>query len=348
MADSEVPFRRHVEGFHLESAVKAARLSDSHRSFGAALSSGRHAEIVPLDPVTLVPPTDDCSTVGYSIDVDNHATVVWASGRRPDRWYVSRQREREVFEVVETAARTWRGGALFVQPLLGGFVIATSDCEWRSSGADRNAVIIDDHGHEIVADTIGGGIRHLQATSTGEIWVGYSDEGVYGNYGWNHPGPETPGCWGIARFDTSLTKVWDYAPRSLQDPDAPEDVISECYALNVTDDRAIACTYTDFPIVQIDRGGDVTVHRVGMEGADNILVSGQVCALFGGYGGDQDRVAIGELHEGGFDERGAGKLQLDRLPEGDLGPVFVSRGSQLNRLSDRSWLRWRLEVKPKP
>ncbi|MFP3381024.1 hypothetical protein SB767_32380, partial [Bacillus sp. SIMBA_069] len=87
---------------------------------------------------------------------------------------------------------------------------------------------------------------------------------------------------------------------------------------------------------------------VGMEGADNILVSGQVCALFGGYGGDQDRVAIGELHEGGFDERGAGKLQLDRLPEGDLGPVFVSRGSQLNRLSDRSWLRWRLEVKPKP
>ncbi|MFP3381434.1 hypothetical protein SB767_34510, partial [Bacillus sp. SIMBA_069] len=81
-------------------------------------------------------------------------------------------------------------------------------------GADRNAVIIDDHGHEIVADTIGGGIRHLQATSTGEIWVGYSDEGVYGNYGWNHPGPETPGCWGIARFDTSLTKVWDYAPRS--------------------------------------------------------------------------------------------------------------------------------------
>ena len=30
---------------------------------------------------------------------------------------------------------------------------------------------------------LGDGIAHVLATSTGQVWAGYFDEGIYGNYG---------------------------------------------------------------------------------------------------------------------------------------------------------------------
>ena len=42
---------------------------------------------------------------------------------------------------------------------------------------------------------LGDGIKHVQTTAAGDIWVGYFDEGVYGNYGWgNDPDSEPIGA----------------------------------------------------------------------------------------------------------------------------------------------------------
>jgi hypothetical protein len=42
----------------------------------------------------------------------------------------------------------------------------------------------DAQGRPSQGEVFGDDIAHVQATDTGEIWVGYFDEGVYGNYGW--------------------------------------------------------------------------------------------------------------------------------------------------------------------
>lgn len=287
--------------------------------------------------------TADCTPVGYSADVNGHAVVIWASGRRPTRWFLSQQRDRDVVDVVETSARSWRGGVtLFVQPVPHGYVIATSHCAWRSEGPDLDAVVIDGDGQEVTVGTIGGGINHLQATSGGDIWVGYSDEGVYRTSDWSN----NPGAWGLARFGSSLNKTWDYTPRSRTDESAPKDVIDDCYVLNVTDEQVTAYTYSNFPIIQVRPGDDVKVRRTNIQFADDVLIDGQVCAFLGGYGKEATRVSIGELDEKSYQEHYSGRLDIDRRPSTLSWAVVISRGKLLSRFFNRTWSRWQLDVEP--
>jgi len=92
-----------------------------------------------------------------------------------------------------------------VQPMPGGrFLVAGTRCQWRPDGPDRNAVLYDAGGHVVSEHVLGDGIAHVLATSTGQVWVGYFDEGIYGNYGWGRADSQEPvGAYGIVRF--SLT-----------------------------------------------------------------------------------------------------------------------------------------------
>ncbi len=72
-------------------------------------------------------------------------------------------------------------------------------------------------------------IGHVQAATDGTIWVGYGDEGIFGNFGWGGPGPAPIGARGIVQFSPSLDVVWEY-PRSDSSNLEP---IDDCYALNV-------------------------------------------------------------------------------------------------------------------
>jgi hypothetical protein len=93
-------------------------------------------------------------------------------------------------------------GHVTVQPLPSGrFLIVGSRSRWRADGPDRNAVIYDGDGHVVAQAVLGDGIEHAFAASDGHVWAGYFDEGVYGNFGWGHPGGDPPvGASGLARF----------------------------------------------------------------------------------------------------------------------------------------------------
>lgn len=83
---------------------------------------------------------------------------------------------------------------------------------------------------------LGDGIGHVLATSTGQVWVGYFDEGIYGNYGWGRTDSEEPvGAYGIVRFSPDLEPDWHYPKYTGV---GPWDAISDCYALNVDDTSA--------------------------------------------------------------------------------------------------------------
>ena len=89
-----------------------------------------------------------------------------------------------------------------VQPMPGGrFLVAEARCRWRPGGPDRNAVLYDTDGQVVSEHVFGDGIAHVLTTSTGQVWVGCFDEGIYGNYGWGlGEGPEPVGAYGIVQF----------------------------------------------------------------------------------------------------------------------------------------------------
>ena len=77
-----------------------------------------------------------------------------------------------------------------VQPMPGGaFLVAGARCRWRCDGPDRNGVLYDTGGQVVAEGVLGDGIGHVLATSDGQVWIGYFDEGIYGNYGWGQAGP---------------------------------------------------------------------------------------------------------------------------------------------------------------
>jgi hypothetical protein len=98
-----------------------------------------------------------------------------------------------------------------VQPMPGGrFLVAGARCRWRGDVPDRNGVLYDADGQVVSEHVLGDGIGHLLATSTGQVWIGYFDEGIYGNYGWGRADTEEPvGAYGIVRFSRGLAPAED-------------------------------------------------------------------------------------------------------------------------------------------
>jgi hypothetical protein len=223
----------------------------------------------------------------------------------------------------------------------GQILVVAVRCRWMASGPDRNAIVYDQDGQVVIEETIGDGIEHVMTTANGDIWVGYFDEGVYGNYGWGDRGAPRPiGAPGLIRYSTGLQQEWTYPG----DEGSNSGSIDDCYALNVDGEDAWASYYADFPLVRIRGGLVVDWQNTVAAGARALIVSDAEVALYGGYGPDRDRLAIGVL----ADERlsGIGEYRLV-LPDGSPvpgGARVLGRGTDLHVMFDRDWYRLDLDV----
>jgi hypothetical protein len=222
-----------------------------------------------------------------------------------------------------------------LQPLPHGRILVVgARARWRAEGADRNAIIYDTDGIAVAEETLGDGIEHVFTTSTGHVWVGYFDEGVYGNYGWGNTEAQPPlGACGLARFSPDLQPDWRY-PSS----DNRWGAISDCYALNVDGDTAWTSYYTDFPVVRVHEGAlagwynDVTSARA-------LAVGDSRVALYGGSRPHRDRLVVGSLS--------GERLHITReyrvvLPDGQQLPAnayVIGRGPDLHIITDNDWYR---------
>ncbi|MFD7203759.1 hypothetical protein [Streptomyces sp. NPDC059893] len=230
-----------------------------------------------------------------------------------------------------------------VQPLPGDRVLVVgARARWRPEGADRNAIVYDADGHVVAEATLGDGVSHVFATHTGDIWVGYFDEGVYGNLGWGNPGTPAPiGEYGLIRFSSDLETQWRFPSHTSE----PWGAISDCYALNIDGDTAWACYYTDFPIVRV-RDDVVTSWRNSVAGATALAVKDARVALLGGYGPHHDRLSVGTLDS--EDLRVTDEYRIV-LPDGSPLPKraqVIGRGPDLHVLSGDDWYRLGLEDIP--
>jgi hypothetical protein len=218
----------------------------------------------------------------------------------------------------------------------------------RCSVNETNAKLFEADGMLIQRFCLGDGIEHLQCAPDATLWVGYFDEGVYGNHGWGwQGGPEPIGHPGLVRFATDGHIVWSY---DVSAPGVP--VISDCYALNVGND-VWACTYSNFPILRFDEDGQRTwTNTVG--GAKAIAIEGDNIVLFGGYraldafktdvaefsgsGEARDRLAL--LRLGEAEANLVEEFDLNFGGVGDAAAALVGgRGNQLHFVADDMWFR---------
>lgn len=192
---------------------------------------------------------------------------------------------------------------------------------------DRNAIFYDTDGQVAGEATVGDGIEHVAVARSGHIWIGYFDEGVYGNYGWGdaETAPSV-GAAGLVRFSPDLEPDWRF-PSHV---DQPWGAISDCYALNVVGDTVWACYYTDFPVVRVEAGTVTGWHNTIAHGIRALAVRDATVALFGGYGPDHDRLVVATLGQNRLHQAAEYRLVL---PDGSPVPPdaqVVGRGPDLH------------------
>lgn len=317
------------------------------KSPGRVVELRRHAELVPVKPGDVL--------VTVSVGPVGEAIAVWSdpSGRAalqartsrpgwasfPDPVTGTGVPVRVVTYTPQVAAMVriddLRLAHCHVQPLPDGRVLlVAARCRWRAGGADRNAVIFTPDGAVSRRGTFGDGIAHVLTTPSGKTWVGYFDEGIFGNFGWQGPGPEPIGAAGIVRFTADLQPEWRYPSGNGVEP------IDDCYALNVVGETAWSTYYSDFPVVRI--ATDTVRSWPGARtGAHAIITDdGTRCALVGGYNQHRHRLLVGDLDRGHF------KPYRLSLPGGRRLPrdvQIIGRGPDLHLFTDSTWYRLNLE-----
>ncbi len=223
-----------------------------------------------------------------------------------------------------------------VQPLpAGGLLVVGARALLIDGVAEHNALIVDENGTIGATFCIGDGVQWLQVTPSGQVWVGYSDEGVYGNLGWGFSRGHTPlGSGGLVR--------WSLAGERLYEIERPAGLgpIDDCYAMCADGETVWACYYCDFPVVRVDQDGSTIGWLNDTTGADLIAVHERRVALIGGYDkGLFDRLVLGELGDSIVERPSTWRLVLpggDDLPDGCW---MVARGRYVHVLSSNTWFR---------
>lgn len=132
-----------------------------------------------------------------------------------------------------------------------------------------NAEVWTSDGDLVHRGNLGDAIEELLTTPSGKVWAGYFDEAMGGR------GPEGHG---LARFRADLTTEWLYPT------DAGLPYIADCYSLNVEDETAYFCPYTEFHVLSAS-GEQVTDWGPSpYRSAHNLLRSGPRLAVIAGWG----------------------------------------------------------------
>jgi hypothetical protein len=213
-------------------------------------------------------------------------------------------------------------------------VVAPRCQRFKDGTHDLNAKVYNSNGTVKCEFCLGDGIEHAQADSGGKIWVGYFDEGIFGNNGWGGSGEAAPlGNAGLVCYDRHGKKVWSF------DPPNGFESMADCYALNVAKSGVWACYYTEFPIVCIDSRWHFRGWVTDLRGVRAIAVSSEALLAYGGYGENRTACKFLRLQDGKAEE--VSEVQL-RLPEGlELNrSTVIGRGGLLHVFTADEWYKF--------
>ena len=195
---------------------------------------------------------------------------------------------------------------------------------------------------------LGDGIEHIAIDSADRIWVGWFDEGMFGQE-WSVPGLEWPPCSnGVACFapDGSVVDV----------PAWPKEagIIADCYALTPTGSGVWTSPYTDFPLVRFVPGKPTRWWRSEIAGPKAIAVEGTHALVAGGYRDDAAQLVLIKLEGPGNGEeaipiatwrmplRPAPPAKNEWAPVWERPALLTGRGDTLHLIDDGKWFQWRV------
>jgi len=225
----------------------------------------------------------------------------------------------------------------FVQPLPNGELLIVGG---RCRPGDENASVVAANGARRLSFCAGDGIESVQTTRSGDIWVSYFDEGVFGNFGWGGGrGPAPIGSPGLVRFATDGSISYRFSPPS------GHDSIADCYALNVGEDHVWAYYYTDFDLVRIDHAGSTRAWSTDIAGARAVAIHGDRVLFFGGYGDDRNAAQLGRLDRSDVDDLRTLAI-CDSAGRRIAPDLAVGRGRCLHLLAGSTW--WRVDLATLP
>jgi hypothetical protein len=210
----------------------------------------------------------------------------------------------------------------------GDLLVVDRRCATSRDGVpESNARVYGAAGELRRAFTLGDGIAHALVDDAGTIWVGYFDEGIYG---------DSPiSASGVARFDASGDVRWSYEP--------PEGLfVDDCYCLNVSGQDVWTSYYSGFPIVHIHDQAITGVWRNVVIGARALAVANDRVLLVGGYRDDHNRAVLLELAADGARE--SQRFTISTRDNTALQrATIVGRGPFLDILDGSDW--YRLDVR---
>jgi hypothetical protein len=205
----------------------------------------------------------------------------------------------------------------------GRILVVGARCRWRGEDDyDLNGIIFDPRSGQSTRILLGDGISGAHVDSVGRIWVSYTDEGIFGNFGWSYPESTPVGSAGFACFSDSGEKIWEYPQE-----EAPH-AITDCYSLNVSDSGAAIFFYSDFPICRISSDFKLEYWKTNLSGCRQFAISETRVLLSGQYDDATNTAYLGTLEGGQLkDVRKISLLMPDgsSISEGEL----LGRGSHL-------------------
>jgi len=216
-------------------------------------------------------------------------------------------------------------------------LIVGARCTRHPDGtAEQNASIFKADGSLESKFCLGDGIEHVQIDESGNIWVGYFDEGVYGNFGWGIN--ETLGGAGLVCFDDRGQAQWKFEPLESIGP------IDDCYALNVGEDGVWTCYYSDFPITYVDKQHRMNAWTTDLSGPRAIAVSRDLILAYGGYSDHRTDCSLLSLN--GQKAISVAHVKFMLPPGFDLeAATVIGRGSFLHVVSGDQWHTFRVPEK---
>ena len=175
---------------------------------------------------------------------------------------------------------------------------------------EENARVYDENGRLIRSFCLGDGIQHVYVTKNQEIWTGYFDEGVFGNYGWKEP----VGRSGLVGWDVSGRKI-----DSLEED--REYSIFECLALNGDADGRIWFFFSIDSKIGVRKEGRTVYYSPEGIGFQSFAVNGDTIVA---YEDSWGRRLLFELHREGDEFKVAHKIELIKQDGTTVEPQLVS------------------------
>ncbi|MFJ6572586.1 hypothetical protein ACIQNU_34765 [Streptomyces sp. NPDC091292] len=155
----------------------------------------------------------------------------------------------------------------------GGFVVA--GVRSPRDETQPQAQVFDALGRSSWTFRLGDAVEHLLADEDGQFWVGYFDEGIFGD---DLSAP------GVRQWSSTGEPVREYKPGPGL------EYISDCYALNVATRSTWVCAYTRFDLVEMRRDGTARSWDNPVRGASGFAVRGERVVFYSPYGDDHHRL----------------------------------------------------------